>query len=134
VKSKHQPLLVFSLAAVLGALICLLSPWLAGHREPWDAQSHYYVCALLIAGFLPACLSTGSFILSALGVWFGQTATVLFAFVLFTQPRNGPDNGLWMVGLASLFFQLGPAVAGAFLGEAAHIGFRRLRSHASKVA
>ena len=37
-------------AAVASALVWALSPWLVGHREPWDADGLYYVAALLVAG------------------------------------------------------------------------------------
>ena len=39
-----------AIAAGLGASIWLLSPWLTGHSEPWDADGFYYLGALLVTG------------------------------------------------------------------------------------
>lgn len=44
-------------AAVASALVWALSPWLVGHREPWDADGLYYVAALLVAGAFAGLLA-----------------------------------------------------------------------------
>jgi len=44
-------LLAFVIAALAGTAIWLLSPWLAGQGEPWDAGL-YYSGALLAAGLV----------------------------------------------------------------------------------
>lgn len=47
---RHAP--AFVLAALIGAAVWALSPWITGHREPWDAENLYYVGALLGGGLL----------------------------------------------------------------------------------
>lgn len=42
----------FVLAALIGAAVWALSPWITGHQEPWDAENLYYVGALLGGGLL----------------------------------------------------------------------------------
>lgn len=38
------------LSAAIGAIMpWLASPWLTGHREPWDADGLFYVVALIVA-------------------------------------------------------------------------------------
>ncbi|HZP92025.1 MAG TPA: hypothetical protein VFB20_03970 [Burkholderiales bacterium] len=48
----RQALFAFLIAAAGGALVWALSPPLAGHREPWDADGPYYAIALFVAGFI----------------------------------------------------------------------------------
>ena len=40
------------LAALAGGVIWALSPFITGHREPWDSDSPYYLASLLFVGFL----------------------------------------------------------------------------------
>jgi hypothetical protein len=79
-KTTSKSPLLFGLSALLGALIWLLSPVLTGQREAWDASPAYYYSALIVAGFIPACLSARRFWLWAAGAWVGQL--VGFALLL----------------------------------------------------
>jgi hypothetical protein len=132
VKTRIKSPLIFCFAAVLGALIWFLSPLLAGHAEPWDAQSNYYGCALIVAGFVPACFSAQRFWLVAVGAWLGQVVAFLFRVIHPAEPVVGAD--LWPVGLIFLCFYSLLSLAGAALGAGAHILLHRLFSSASKVA
>lgn len=49
--------LAFLASAVACALVWVLSPWLTGHREPWDAPALYYFGALALAGFIAGALA-----------------------------------------------------------------------------
>lgn len=53
---KPRAWLTFSVAALAGASIWVLSPWLAGHREPWDADGPFYFLALAAAGSITGLL------------------------------------------------------------------------------
>ncbi len=44
-------------SAVASAMVWALSPWLAGHREPWDADGLFYIVALVVAGSLAGLLA-----------------------------------------------------------------------------
>jgi len=46
-----------SVSGVASALVWALSPWLTGHREPWDADGLFYVLALVVAGSLSGLLA-----------------------------------------------------------------------------
>lgn len=124
-KPQYKFLPGFVLAAILGSLIWLLSPLLTGHQEPWDARSHYYICALLIAGFVPVFLPGTRFYHPALGVWLGQTATVLLMILITGDPGEG---ALWVIGLVFLIFYSLWALVGALFGMAVNRGLRSLRS------
>ena len=81
-KAAHKHLLLFGLSLLLGSLIWFLSAPLTGHREPWDADLPFYHCALVAAGFIPACFSARRFWLWAVGAWLGQ---VIAFFVLILR-------------------------------------------------
>ena len=127
-RATHKSLILFGLAAVLGALVWFLSPLFTGHREPWDADSLYYHCGLLVAGFIPACVSARRFWLWALGAWLGQ---VLAFFVLLLRFQSGP---LWPVGLFFLSIYALFSLAGAALGAGVHYFFCRHDSDVTNVA
>ena len=121
--------LLFGFSVFLGALIWLLSPLLTGHREPWDASPSYYYSALVIAGFVPACLSARRFWLWAAGAWLGQL--LAFAFLL---ARSDEPGGLWPLGLLFSFYYALLSLAGAGLGAGVHLLFRRFFSRSTNVA
>lgn len=102
------------LGAGLGAAIWLLSPVLAGHREPWDAGGGYYVAALFGAGLLGALLIPRRWCVIAVGVYAGQALVLLGGVVV----RPG-DGGLWPLGLLVLGFYSVLALLGAGVGAAA---------------
>jgi hypothetical protein len=102
------------LGAALGAAIWLLSPTLAGHREPWDAGGGYYVAALLGAGLLGGLLVPRRWRAIAGGVYAGQALVLLGGVIV----RPG-DGGLWPLGLLMLGFYSVLALLGAGVGAAA---------------
>ena len=131
-KTTIKSALVFGSAGVLGALIWFLSPLLAGHHEPWDVESNYYGCALIVAGFVPACFSAQRFWLAVLGAWLGQIAAFLFRFVQPVEQVVGAS--LWPEGLLFLCFYSLLSLVGAALGAGMHVLLRRLFTDTSKVA
>ena len=64
--------LTLSVSTVAGALVWALSPWLVGRREPWDAEGHFYVVALLIAGCLAGFLAPRPLWAHYIGALVGQ--------------------------------------------------------------
>jgi hypothetical protein len=96
------------LAAAAGALIWASSPWLTGHREPWDAEGFFYVGALTVAGAGAGALASKPLWAHYVGAFTGQ----LVYETLFLKP--GP---LFIVGIVfllgySVVFALAAAVAG----------------------
>jgi len=59
-------------SVVASALVWALSPWLVGHREPWDADGLFYVAALLVAGALAGLLAPKPLWAHYLGSLIGQ--------------------------------------------------------------
>jgi hypothetical protein len=112
-KATHKHLLLFGLSVLLGALIWLFSTPLTGHREPWDGNSSIYYCALVAAGFIPACFSARRFWLWATGAWLGQ----VFAFLVLILREPGP---LWPLGLLFLSLYALLSLAGAAIGAGVH--------------
>jgi hypothetical protein len=98
-------------SAVASALIWALSPWLTGHREPWDANSLFYIVALVVAGSLAGLLCPKPLWAHYVGAIVGQLGYEL----LFL--RIGPLFVLGAVFLLGycIIFVIGAAVAGQFL-------------------
>jgi hypothetical protein len=108
----------FLLGLVLGAAIWLLSPWISGRSEPWDAEGGYYVGALLATGALGGLLIPLHWPTAALGIFIGQLLVILGG--VLADPASG---GLWPLGVMFLAVYSVLAFAGALLGAA----FRRGR-------
>ncbi len=115
VGSSRRSALMFGCA--LGVAIWLLSPLIAGRREPWDAEGGYYVGALLIAGVLGGFVVPTHWVSIALGILVGQAVVLVGSAVVW--PSSG---GLWPLGLV---FLAGYAVLG-LLGAGIGMGLQRL--------
>jgi hypothetical protein len=105
----------FLAATACAAIVWALSPWLAGHREPWDAESYYYPLALVVAGAIAGYVAPRPLWAHYVGAVVGQIA---FQAVVL---RIGPQ---FLLGVAfllgySLVFLLGAAIGGRILQRAA---------------
>ena len=103
-------------SAFSAAFVWALSPWLVGHREPWDAEGYFYVSGLLGAGTVAGLLRPRPLWAHYVGAVIGQ----LGYEVLFL--RIGP---LFIVGAVFLL-----AYSALFLvaaGIAAHVRGRLWR-------
>jgi hypothetical protein len=69
---KHRAAVTFVVAAVLGATIWLLSPWVTGHSEPWDADGIFYLGALVITGLIAGIVSPKPLWAQYIGSFIGQ--------------------------------------------------------------
>jgi hypothetical protein len=49
-------LAAFSLSALCASLGWALSPFVTGHKEPWDSANNYYPLALFVAGLVSGAL------------------------------------------------------------------------------
>lgn len=100
-------------SAAVGAVIWALSPWVTGHREPWDAAGIYYVVALFVGGLVAGVLSPRPLWAHYVGAFIGQIGyEVLFL-------RVGP---LFILGAAfllgyTIIFSIGAAVAAQLRGR-----------------
>jgi hypothetical protein len=110
----------FLLGLILGAAIWLLSPWVTGTTEPWDAGGGFYPGALLATGALGGLLLPLHWVSVALGIFIGQLLVI--AGGVLADPASG---GLWPLGvvLLSVYTLLG--LVGALLGAALRRGRRR---------
>jgi hypothetical protein len=107
---KARALSTILVSAVASALVWALSPWLTGHREPWDANGLFYIVALVVAGSLAGLLSPKPLWAHYVGAIVGQLGYELVFL------RIGP---LFVLGAAFLLgyciiFVIGAAVAGQF--------------------
>jgi hypothetical protein len=109
----------FLLGLILGAAIWLLSPWMTGRSEPWDAESGYYPGALLVAGALGGALIPMHWPAVALGIFVGQLLVILGG--VLADPASG---GLWPLGVVFLGVYSVLGLIGAVLGAV----LRRIRS------
>ena len=101
----------FLLGVILGAAIWLLSPWITGRSEPWDAESGYYSGALLAAGAAGGLLLPMHWSSVTLGIFVGQVLVILGG--VLADPASG---GLWPLGLIFLAGYSVLALIGALLG------------------
>jgi peptidoglycan/LPS O-acetylase OafA/YrhL len=116
---KAQRRSTFLLGTALGVAIWLLSPFVTGHREPWDAEGGYYFTALLLAGVLGGLVLPEYWGSLVIGIFAGQAAVLLGGVV--AEPASG---GLWPLGLVVLAFYSVLGLVGAAIG----MGLRRFRS------
>lgn len=106
-------------AAVLGAAIRALSPWLGGRREPWDAQGDCYPVALAIAGLASGLVSPRPLRAHYAGNVLGQLAFERVAI------GAGP---LAVIGVAFLFVYGLLFAASAFAGGRIRMSIGRGRA------
>jgi hypothetical protein len=103
----------FLLGLALGAAIWLLSPVIAGHREPWDAEGGYYPGALVLTGILGGLAMPPHWGSVAIGIFAGQAVVLLGGVV--AEPASG---GLWPLGLLFLAVYSVLGLVGAGVGTA----------------
>jgi hypothetical protein len=113
---KRQALLSAAVAASIGAAVWALSPWATGHNEPWDAESLYYVAALLAGGLISGALMPRPLWAHYVGSVSGQ----LIYELLFL--KIGP---LFIVGAGFLLAYSLLFLAGAFAGSRARLRFTK---------
>jgi hypothetical protein len=76
---KARVWFTLAVAAVAGGSVWALSPWMVGHREPWDADGYFYIIALVVAGSLAGLLAPRPLWAHYVGALAGQLAyEVLF--------------------------------------------------------
>jgi hypothetical protein len=97
-----------AVSAAIGASVWALSPWLVGHREPWDADGQFYVFALAIAGFVAGLLVPRPLWAQYLGAFVGQLVYEL----LFLRVGALALLGVVFLLGYSLVYLLAAAVAG----------------------
>ncbi len=115
---KQRAAVTFVIAAALGATIWLVSPWVTGHNEPWDADGIYYHVALAVAGFIAGAISPTPLWAHYLGSIFGQLGYEL----LFL-----PVGPLILIGVGFLLVFCLLFVAAAFVAAQARafLGLRK---------
>jgi hypothetical protein len=101
----------FLIGLILGAGIWLLSPWITGHSEPWDAEGGYYAGALLATGALGGLLLPLNWPAVVLGIFAGQVLVILGG--VLADPTSA---SLWPLGLVFLGAYSVLALVGALLG------------------
>jgi hypothetical protein len=105
---------------ILGAGIWLLSPWITGQSEPWDADGGYYVGTLFASGALGGFLIPAHWASVALGIFAGQLLVILGG--VLADPASG---ALWPLGVAFLAAYTMLALTGALLSAALRRGRNR---------
>ena len=98
----------FLVAALAGAAVWALSPLMTGHAEPWDAESIYYIAALILAGLLSGLIAPKPLWVLYIGSIFGQ---LLYQLLFLTL---GP---LIAVGLVFLLVLSLIFLGGAYVGS-----------------
>jgi hypothetical protein len=105
---KRRAALAIAVAAIASATIWAISPWATGSKEPWDAESLFYVASLVLGGFV-----SGLVIPRPLwGQYVGAVSGQLIYEVLFLE--IGPlilVGAIFLLGYSLLF--LGGAGAGS---------------------
>lgn len=109
---RRTTLVTLLTAAVIGASIWAISPWATGSKEPWDAESLFYVAALLLGGLLSGLVSPTPLWAHYAGAVAGQLAYELVFIAL---------DPLMLVGVAFLMAYSTVFLAGAALGSIVRI-------------
>jgi hypothetical protein len=110
---RTRPWLTILVATLASALVWALSPWLSGHREPWDAEGLFYVVALFVAGLLAGLLAPRPLWAHYLGALLGQLGYE--AFFLSIGPLF-VLGALFLIAYSCIFL-VGAAVAGRVRGR-----------------
>ena len=76
-------LAVFGVAFLVGLTTWLVSPFMTGQEEPWDASWWYLTGTLAAAGLLAGLIACPRFWTAVLGLYFGQFT------VLVLRPQKG---------------------------------------------
>jgi hypothetical protein len=69
---QTRPWTTFLVSAVTAILPWVSSPWLTGHREPWDSDGLFYIAALVVAGSLAGLLAPKPLWAHYVGAFIGQ--------------------------------------------------------------
>jgi hypothetical protein len=88
-------------SALCAAAVWALSPAISGHKEPWDAVSHYYTLGLIFAGLVAGLLSPRVIWAYIAGAVAGQ----LLYVIIFLETGPLVAVGfvfMWIYGLAFL--------------------------------
>jgi hypothetical protein len=117
---KPRRWLAFLLGLILGAGIWLLSPWITGRSEPWDAEGAYYVGTLFASGAFGGLLIPHHWLSVAFGIFTGQLLVIIGG--VLADPSTG---ALWPLGVVFLGAYTTLALVGALLSAAARRGRHR---------
>ena len=99
------------LATAFGAGVWAMSPFLTGHKEPWDASLPTYLLSMLIGSFILAAICPRLFWVPVVGIYIGQVAYCL----VFLYPHGAM---IILVFLSVAFFGVPPALVGAIIAYA----------------
>jgi len=110
---RRSALQAFATAALTCALVWGASPWFTGRREPWDADSSFYVFGLMMAGAVAGALTPKPIWALYLGAIAGQ---LLYQVLFLRVGPLLPLGALFLVGYCFIF-----------LATAALVGYIRVR-------
>jgi len=113
-RMKRRAALAIIFAAIISAAIWASSPWLTGHKEPWDAESLFYVGSLFVGGLVSGLLIPKPLWAQYAGSVVGQVIYEL----LFLQ--IGP---LFVLGVGFLLGYSLLFLAGALVGSRVRLHF-----------
>lgn len=85
---KTKQWLVFGFSVLVGAFVWIASPFITGHKEPWDSASLFHEGGLFVGGLVAGLLVPRLFWLWALGILLGQI--IGFAWCMATSAGGGP--------------------------------------------
>ncbi len=102
-----------AISAAAAALIWVLSPWLTGQLEPWDADGPFYIGSLAVAGALSGALTPRPRWAHYVGAFAGQLIYELVAL------RVGPLFVLGVVFLLAYSLVFAAAAAAASFARSA---------------
>ena len=98
----------FLIASATSFAVWVLSPWLTGYQEPWDAPGVYYYVALLLAGMVSGFVTAKPLWAHYVGSILGQ---LVYGLVFL------PLGPLAVVGMLFLMLWSFIFLSGAYLGS-----------------
>ena len=101
---------VVAFGAIAGFFVWAVSPWLTGHKEPWDAESSFYYWYVFAVGVVAGAAIPRWFWACAVGMYIGQASAAILLI------RSGPLMPLGF--LLMLPLMSGLTLIGSSLGAA----------------
>lgn len=121
--SMAKQLLAFEFSVFVGAFVWIASPFITGHKEPWDSASLFLESGLFVGGFVAGFLVPRRFWLWALGILVGQ----IIGFVWCMATTSGGGGPLMLLGLCFFLPKCSLwGLLGSYLGAEGGKLFRKL--------
>lgn len=118
----------FAFGALAGIVLWVASSAITGHKEPWDGDFGFYLCYLLVIGFLAGLAVPRYFWACPVGLYVGQALSML----LLLEFGSLAPLGLFFVLPAVCGLSLAGWCIGAGIHYLTALTYKRLAHHSAE--